>query len=397
MANPERHEDQAAMAHEELAATLRPLGAEESEPEPEDEHVALPTDIDDEFTLPQFQRGWSVRKRTKKAAEAAQYLHPGEVVIYQGTGGTMRPLTSDLVVTNARVFSYGPGGVGLTVAVESAEHADFDAKRGRIHITNDAGVEVKISAIPLKEVPVIEWAFERAKVHERASETLEAMSISAEVERVSRLAIRERWPDATVLGDITKRADDGIKRLCQGDEAPWLVMAPGFAQGVLVAFNDRLAIIKTGAATSFMAGALGGERSTTFYFVDINAIEYNSGLVTGVLEVLTASYQGNTNKDYWRGTMQSRNANSDDPYTLSNTLPMVKSVYSQWAPHIQELRARIAQAKRPSAAPAVLSNGETSGSELSVVEQLERLAALRASGVLSEEEFTAAKARLVGP
>nr|WP_276512001.1 SHOCT domain-containing protein [Microbacterium thalassium] len=76
---------------------------------------------------------------------------------------------------------------------------------------------------------------------------------------------------------------------------------------------------------------------------------------------------------------------------------MVKSVYSQWAPHIQELRARIAQAKRPSAAPAVLSNGETSGSELSVVEQLERLAALRASGVLSEEEFTAAKARLVGP
>ena len=91
-------------------------------------------------------------------------------------------------------------------------------------------------------------------------------------------------------------------------------------------------MIKVGLATSFMAGALGGGRITTFPFTEITGIEYNAQILSGVLEVLTPSYQGTANKDYWRGTNKSRNADANDPWTLSNTLPLARSTYNAALP-----------------------------------------------------------------
>lgn len=51
-----------------------------------------------------------------------------------------------------------------------------------------------------------------------------------------------------------------------------------------------------------------GAARRTFMFHDVTGIEYNSGMHTGVLEVLTPSYQGSANKDFWRGKNRSRNA-----------------------------------------------------------------------------------------
>lgn len=177
---------------------------------------------------------------------------------------------------------------------------------------------------------------------------------------------------------------------------------PRGGAGLVVAFADRLAIIKTGGMSGFMSGALFGGRNTTFYFTDINALEYNSGMVNGVLEVLTASYQGTANKDFWRGSTQSRNANSNDPYTLSNTLPLPKLVYAQAAPHLQQLRSRISSAKQGifftetgEQVPAASAQQTTQANPDGLVEQLERLSKLRDAGVLTEEEFAASKARLI--
>lgn len=345
--------------------------------------------------LPEFPAGWSQKKRSQKSAEAAHFLLPGEVVLYQGRGGTWTPITNDLVITDTRIFSYGPAGVGLNLDIRAVVTVKPSAANGRVTITDAHGSLIKVTSIPGKELGPVQDAIMRARSSAPTVETRQALEESirkaTEAQRVARLTIHERWTSATILGTVSKKSGDAILRLCHADETPWLVLAPGAGQGVLAAFDDRLAIIKIGALTSFMAGSLGGERTTTFYFVDINAIEYNSGFANGVLEVLTASYQGTANKDFWRGTAQSRNADSNDPYTLSNALPMAKAVYQQWAPQIQELRSKIAESKRP--AVNVVSSPAPAVSDL--VSQLEKLVALRAAGALTDEEFAAAKARLV--
>ena len=145
-------------------------------------------------------------------------------------------------------------------------------------------------------------------------------------------------------------------------------------------------IIKVGALTSMMAGTFGGGRITTFPYADITGIEYNAGMVSGVLEILTPSYQGTANKDYWRGTGKSRNADSNDPWTLSNTLPMVKSIYQRALPRLNELRAKIAEAKRP-----LVIQAPAAPAQSAMVEELTKLGGLHQQGLLTDAEFVVAK------
>jgi len=148
--------------------------------------------------------------------------------------------------------------------------------------------------------------------------------------------------------------------------------------------------VKVGGMTSIMAGALGGGRITTFPYADITGIEYNAGILLGVLEILTPSYQGTANKDFWRGSRSSRNADANDPYTLSNTLPLDKDLYRQAAPYLTTLREKLAESKRP-----ILTITETTGGP-GIAEEISRLAALHAQGVLDDAEFAAAKRAAIG-
>ena len=159
-------------------------------------------------------------------------------------------------------------------------------------------------------------------------------------------------------------------------------------QGALIVFEDRCMIVKGGFWGGLMAGSFGGERAGTFYFTQITGIEYNSGMITGVLEILTASYQGSANKDYWRGSTKSRNADSNDPWTLSNCLPLSKDGYKSAQALITELKSMISRAQRP-----VVNQGLTQSSDLA--SELKKLAELRDQGILSDEEFSSAKAKLI--
>lgn len=160
--------------------------------------------------------------------------------------------------------------------------------------------------------------------------------------------------------------------------------------GYLLSTQDRCIIAKISVAQSLMAGSLGGGRVASFYHSDITAIEYNSGLASGVLEILTASYQGTKNQDFWRGTFNSRNANASDPYTLSNTLPLGRYEFESAKPLISVIRKQISAAKNPIAAPAqqpIAPRLEGSLSEIS---------ALHDAGKLTDQEFAAAKAKILG-
>lgn len=172
-----------------------------------------------------------------------------------------------------------------------------------------------------------------------------------------------------------------------------MILISAGAAGLLAAWDDRLAIIKTGAMTSFMAGSLGGERSATFHYVDVTGIEYNSGFVNGVLEVLTASYSGSANRDFWRGSNASRNADSNDPWTLSNTLPLGKAEFNVMQADISELRSRIAKAKQPTV--MVQSQAPAAPAGAGMAAQIAELAPLRDAGALTDEEFVEAKKRVI--
>ncbi|MFC5061570.1 SHOCT domain-containing protein [Actinomycetospora atypica] len=130
---------------------------------------------------------------------------------------------------------------------------------------------------------------------------------------------------------------------------------------------------------------------TTFPYAEITGIEYNAGMLTGVIEVLTPSYSGAANEDYWRGTNKSRNADASDPWTLSNTLPLPRDVYQRALPRLNEMRARIGEAKRPTVtAPQAVTQ-----SAPSIADELTKLAALRDQGVLEDHEFQSAKQRIL--
>jgi hypothetical protein len=158
-----------------------------------------------------------------------------------------------------------------------------------------------------------------------------------------------------------------------------LITAPALNQmQALVALDDRLLIIKPG----FMSGSFGGYRATSFYYADITGIEVNQSFVGAVIEVNNASYASTPEKDYWN----TKDPNSN-PWKVSNCLPVNKTLLNHYKPYLDELRGLIREAKRPQVAIS---------QDTGLAGQLEQLATLRTSGVLSEEEFQRAKEKLLG-
>lgn len=159
---------------------------------------------------------------------------------------------------------------------------------------------------------------------------------------------------------------------------------PGWTQAI-VALQDRLLVIKPG----IMAGAAFGARVTSFYYPDINGIEINTGLINGVIEINTPSYQGTGQKDFWNIKDKDK-----DPNKVTNCLPIAKSNLKHYKPYIDRLRKMIREAKRGHSAPPPAPD-PAAHSASSLVSELEKLASLRDSGVLTEEEFQQAKKRLL--
>lgn len=175
------------------------------------------------------------------------------------------------------------------------------------------------------------------------------------------------------------------QHLLEGEEVLVLIHSPG--SGYLLATNQRCLILKISFWQSALAGSLGGGRVASFYYVDINGIEYNAGMVSGVLEIRTASYESSGNKDFWKGTFSSRNADSNDPFTLSNTFPLTRPEYSDAKPLIGKIQKLISEAKSP--------GGDKTENGLDVSVALHRLSELRDSGALTETEFHQAKLRIL--
>lgn len=363
---------------------------------------------------------WKPEKADKKLATARTGLFPGEEVWFFGYCNNFRPFASELAVTPLRVVLLQDETIKFSARYDEIVSLTPDEKRGTIEIVRKDGGSVVVKQVPTEDFgPILHYygygtrtpppgallevadaaraaeeaAQGRAAAANPPSKTVRGRRFSDEEVVQDRAAAAKvvSWSTTTVKGRPSPKATAAVLRQCNGDERPWLILTSSGGAGTLAAWDDRLAIIKTGGLTSFMAGTLGGERSATFHFPDITGIEFNSGFVNGVLEILTASYSGSANRDFWRGSGQSRNADSNDPWTLSNCLPLSKDEYNECLPEINALKARVSRSKQRTVelpTPVSAPTGD-------LASQLERLVALHASGALSDGEFAAAKARLL--
>lgn len=320
----------------------------------------------------------------------AGHLYPGEEINVLAKTTMIRPMVDALGVTNARVIAFqgselGSKGIKRELATDQIVEVRIH-KRNLVIIDRD-GEGISFGALLEADTDMVADAIRQLIASGTPANVRTA--IAARVEERTRLS--DAWARVEVIGKMpSARVWKTLKDNSTAGDVPLFVIGSG-TSGVFAAFRDRCMIVKVGGMTSMMAGSLGGGRITTFHYTEVTGIEYNSGFINGVLEVLTPSYQGSANKDYWRGVTKSRNADSNDPWTLSNTLPLDKPTYQMALPRLNKMRQHIAEAKRPqvvvSQAPAApVSNGQNG-----LADELAKLASLRDRGVLDEDEFQTAK------
>ncbi|WP_026919304.1 SHOCT domain-containing protein [Gordonia shandongensis] len=347
---------------------------------------------------------FSPKVKEKNAEKWCRALAPdlldGEVIWALVSASRIKPVTSGVAITNGRIIGFWHSApttdkrILLEVWADQIRDIGFPIKAGStsLRVMTENG-EVNFGTLHKDEVD-----FTRHFVDHLRRSGLDP-AISAALAQQSALVAQEQSADrcrrherdgVPVFGGAMKEkwwAD--VSRHAHADELPWFVINAGTA-GRLVAFDDRLLILKTGGMTGFMAGSLGGGRETTFPYSDITNIEYNSGMVNGVLEVLTPSYQGSGNHDYWRSSNKSRNRAADDPWTLSNCLPLAKPTYREAQPMLNELQRKIADTKRT---PLVIQHtpAPAPSAGTGLADELSKLADMHHRGLLTDDEFTAAK------
>ena len=197
------------------------------------------------------------------------------------------------------------------------------------------------------------------------------------------------YSSVTTKFGFNRPSQEVFKNSSTSGKPPWLVVAAG-TDGALAAYEDELIIAKTGAMTGFMSSATGGGRITHFPYRQIVSIEYNGGFTSGVLEILTASYDGGMNKDYWG--VKSMNSSAGDPRQQNNTLPIFKSVYKELAPDLIKIRQLMA---RSNEVKISVDSIAIAPPQSDVVKQIKELSELKDAGVLTHEEFEAAKQKLL--
>lgn len=146
----------------------------------------------------------------------------------------------------------------------------------------------------------------------------------------------------------------------------------------LIALQDRILIVKIG----LLAGTAFGGRATTFYYRDITSIEINTGWISGVLEILTPSYAGGVQKDFWN------RGRDRDPFKASNCIPFPKNGLKIWQPYIDLIRKKISESR-------ISPTNSTSSTSTDIASQLEKLSNLKSSGALTADEYQKAKNKLL--
>ena len=152
----------------------------------------------------------------------------------------------------------------------------------------------------------------------------------------------------------------------------------GSAQ-VLIATDRRLLVVKVGILT----GSTGGGRTTAFNYADVTAIQIQLGITNGSLSVQSPGYGATQTGDFWNSR------NQQDPLKLPNVIIWSNRHDKIFAKELSWVRSKVDEARNPAPTPGASDVGD-------VAQQIVNLAQLHLSGFLTDEEFSAAKSRLLG-
>jgi hypothetical protein len=387
--------------------------------------------------------GKSMSDKHRKMAEEnlAPVLEPGEAITAIFLLNKLSPNTAMLVLTGHRIFGVGRKKVTRTAAAAGlsaltveertiSSKLQVDAGQGleewgsviengpiREHLLQLTGLPEAIRAALAAELaaPTREEKAEARRAafkqdRERAHEELKEEQERGKAERKEQQArdkqereeqqarekqereaeearfkeVRAKW-DGLVGHLVRQDVVAELEASCrEGEEPLTAIGANNTALGVMAVFADRCVIVKRGS----LVGAFGGGRTATIAYTDVTGIEFNSDLGGGVLEILTPSYQGTRNNG--------RPGDGDvDAFELPNTVPMSKKHHEAMRPRIAQLQDLVAQAKRAASAPAVAQAAPAAAPAFDLAAEIRKIHDLHTAGVLTEEEFAAAKRALI--
>ncbi|GAB2775898.1 hypothetical protein GCM10027020_31420 [Nocardioides salsibiostraticola] len=322
----------------------------------------------------------STRKAGKLLAQVAQVLLPGERVTFVCQCSSARPSCRFLLVTSHRVIGWsGEPAIEfryvdpVTVRVDHEEVILAAAS-----ISHRFGSVVAGDRVLLAEAVA---AAQQALGTHHGAEVQAAFDAAAPTPEQASAAQLERartglWPDTLIVGGgLSRTASRAVLRLCRPAEEPWLILIGGNQAGLMIAWEDRIALLRSEqwadlAAQPFDPGADPAADpnplAETYRLWELAKIQYDPGLLVGTLIFRTTT--------------------GDARRHPSMSLTAIE--HRMVLPYLIELGRRIAKAKKPV---------DTSPPpRLDVAAELRSLESLRDAGLISAKEYARAKARLGG-
>jgi len=183
--------------------------------------------------------------------------------------------------------------------------------------------------------------------------------------------------DLDLLKGLHRKALDALKENLVAGESVQVVIR-GVSNQAIIGTDRRAFVFKKG----MMAGAAFGSEMTSWAYRNLMGVQLHTGMMSGAV-VLQGPGQQGSKTSYWQN-------GDSDPHKAPNAIPVVRP-FDDAKAGVSRFRQFIDAAHKP--ADQV---GITPSPVLSVADELTKLAELRNAGVLSGDEFTALKAKLLG-
>jgi hypothetical protein len=184
---------------------------------------------------------------------------------------------------------------------------------------------------------------------------------------------RASWLDAQV-SRLRQRVRQALAENLREGEVVRVVIHGANGQAI-IGTDSRLFVIKPG----FMAGASFGVETTSWSYRNLVGVQVHKGMMTGSV-VVQAPGQSGASTSYWGG-------GKSDPYKAPNAIPIAGG-WQEVRSAVAELQNLVDESHQPGPAPAPRV-------EISIAEELKKLAELNQSGALTDDEFAAAKQHLI--
>ena len=186
--------------------------------------------------------------------------------------------------------------------------------------------------------------------------------------------------DGLVLPKMHRKMAKSLRENLTPDEHV-MVYVMGLSNQGLFGTERRAFIFKKG----FMAGASFGSEMTSWDYRNLVGVQLHTGMVTGAV-VIQAPGQTGAKTSYW--------ANSDrDPHKAPNAIPVGRP-FPPIASAVATLRGLIDAAHHPASGAQAAEARQPAPT--SIADELAKLAQLLETGVLTPEEFAAAKQKVLG-